>query len=168
MVSTVDNPAFDLPPRTRKIPVRKPVTIGYWKPRYEQAHRKAQLTNSPSAVKDHGYLKTTYPDTDKANGLTKAVIQFLLWEGHRATGISSAGRMVNGKYIPGRTRRGAADVSATIEGRSVMIEIKVGKDKPSEYQLREQQLEIKAGGQYWFIHTFDEFLEYYDSFLLTL
>lgn len=116
------------------------------------------------------------PDVRKANGLTQFVVNFLTWSGHRATRISSAGRLIDApqkqqsgislmtkKFIPGPTRKGSADVSATIRGRSVMIEIKVGRDRPSEHQLREQELERKAGGVYEFISTPEEFFNLYDS-----
>jgi hypothetical protein len=103
------------------------------------------------------------PDCSKANGLTQAIVKFILWNGYRATRVSSSGRIVNGKYIPGATRKGAADISATIKGRSIMFEIKIGNDKPSPEQLREQELEIKAGGAYYFVKTFEEFLNIYDT-----
>lgn len=144
--------------------------------RYQQAHRANQDAKYPQGVKDHGYIKTVMPDCNTANGLTRAIVNFLLWNGHRATRINSAGRVIKApqrqasgvslmtaKYIPGATRRGAADVSSTIRGRSVMWEVKVGKDRPSEYQLAEQELERKAGGEYYFVHSFEEFLNYYDS-----
>jgi hypothetical protein len=49
-----------------------------------------------------------------------------------------------------------------------MWEVKVGKDKPSEYQLKEQQREIKAGGLYFFVHNPDEFFEQLDTIIETL
>jgi len=67
------------------------------------------------------------------------------------------------KWLPTAGRKGSADVSATIKGRSVMLEVKVGYDKPSEYQLREQELERKAGGIYEFVSTPEEFLAVYDK-----
>jgi hypothetical protein len=73
--------------------------------------------------------------------------------------------MVDGRYIPGTTRKGTADISATIRGKSVMIEIKVGRDKPSPYQLAEQQKERAAGGIYEFVSGPDEFFSLYDSLL---
>jgi hypothetical protein len=135
--------------------------------RYIQAHEDNFKKYHPQAYATGGYFKPVMPDCRKANGLTQAIIKFLLWEGHRATGIDSGGRMrkINGehKFIPGRTRKGAADVSSTINGRSCMWEVKVGKDKPSPEQIREQELERKAGGSYEFVHSFKEFLKYYDE-----
>ena len=146
----------------RKQPVRRVIDKS-WHPRYEAAHRLNQDRLYPSVVRDHGYVKTTFPDTTKANGLTNAIINFIMWNGYRATRVSSSGRMVDGKYIPGSTRKGAADISSTIRGMSVMWEVKACKDRPSPEQLREQQLEQAAGGKYFFVHTFNEFLLLYDK-----
>ena len=156
------NEYLNLPPlRQPRKPVKvKPKIPDWCKQRYIAAH---QLSFS-KAVKDAGHtFKATMPECNKANGLTQAIVKFLLWHGHRATRVSSSGRMIKGRYIPGTTRKGAADISATIKGRSVMFEIKIGADKPSEYQLREQELERKAGGQYYFIKTFEQFLNIYDD-----
>lgn len=144
--------------------------------RYQAAHIEHQRVNYPASFKDFGPLKTVMPDTRKANGLTRFIINYILWTGGRATRISSAGRIIQApqrqpsgislmtrKYIPGQTRRGAADISSTIAGRSVMWEVKVGRDKPSEYQTREQELEHKAGGEYFFTHDPEEFFSQYDS-----
>lgn len=144
--------------------------------RYIAAHRHYQSIQYPSAFKNFGPISTNVPDIRKANGLTQFIVNFLTWSEHRATRISSAGRLIDApqkqqsgislmtkKFIPGPTRKGSADVSATIRGRSVMIEIKVGRDRPSEHQLREQELERKAGGVYEFISTPEEFFNLYDS-----
>ena len=136
--------------------------------RYEEAYRKWYDRGHPAAVKDHGYPKCKYPDTRKANGLTQFVLNFLKWNGWRATRISSAGSYRNGKFTFSQTRRGTADISATIKGMAVMIEIKVGKDKPSPYQLREQELERKAGGIYEFIRDPEQFIIWYDALLKTI
>jgi len=153
-----------LPPlrSPRKHKPREPIPA-WVKQRYQAAHELDFATRYPQAYINSMYFAAKMPDTSKANGLTQAIIKFLLWSGHRATRVSSSGRMIKGKYIPGATRRGAADISATIRGRSVMIEVKAGADKPSEYQLREQELERKAGGIYEFTRSFEEFLKMYDS-----
>lgn len=150
-------------------------------PRYATAHELNFATMYPTVYADGHYFKPDMPDVRTANGLTNAIVKFLLWHQHRATRINSAGRIIKGpqrqasgvtlltaKYIPGATRKGAADISATIKGRSVMLEIKINADKPSEYQLREQALERKAGGCYEFIKTWDEFIFWYDNFILQL
>ena len=158
-----------LPPlrKPRKAKVKK-VVSSTWKVRYEKSYQANYQREYPQAYKDHGYINTTFPDVRKANGLTQAIVKFLLWEGHRATRVASSGRIIEGKYIPGTTHKGAADISATVKGRSVMLEIKIGSDRASEYQLREQQLERKAGGCYEFIRTMEEFFLWYDGFILSL
>lgn len=109
------------------------------------------------------YTPPIFPKVATANGLTRYITQYLTWKGHRATRISSAGRVVGGKYIKGNTRRGAADISSTIKGQSVQWEVKIGSDRPSEFQLREQKLEEAAGGRYYFVKTAEQFLSVYES-----
>lgn len=150
-----------------------------WRKRYEAAHRQYQEKVYPSATRDFGHLPTQYPDVRKSNGLTRMITNFINWSGYRATRINTQGRLLektevteagnkfySKKWITGTTRRGTADISSTIRGRSVMWEIKAGKDKPSEAQLEEQQREIAAGGQYYFVYTAEEFFELYDKCLL--
>lgn len=150
---------------------------GQWaKERYVLAHRKHQESNTPAYVKDHGYLQTKLPDVTKTNGLTLAIVNFINWNGHRATRINTQGQFVVEKYEkkiastgfrPSATRKGTADISATIKtrsghGQSLQIEIKSGKDKPSEFQLKEQERERKSGGIYEFISNMEEFFILYD------
>ena len=145
------------------------------KERYNAAHKYNFERAYPKAFKDGHYAPPPYPKVNTANGLTKFICQFLMWHEHRATRINSTGRLIDGlekqpsgailttkKWIPGTTRKGSADISATIKGRSVQIEIKIGKDRASEYQLREQALERKAGGIYEFCSSPEDFFIIYD------
>jgi len=71
----------------------------------------------------------------------------------------------SGTWTHGSGTKGSADISATIKGRSVKIEIKWGKDRQSEAQ-KEYQLSIeKALGIYIVVKTFDEFISWYDNFI---
>jgi hypothetical protein len=133
------------------------------KQRYEDAHRDWFASEYPTAYASGRYCKAKQPATAKANGLTQFVINFLNWRGHRATRVSSAGRIVGNRFIKSTTRKGTADVSATINGLAVMLEVKVGKDRPSPEQLAEQAKERKAGGMYEFIQNPDQFLQLYDQ-----
>lgn len=140
---------------------------------YITAHKRHFQQAYPTAWKDGHYCPPKFPKVNTANGLTTWIINFLNWSGHRATRISSAGRYIpgngfdGGKFIPGPTRKGSADISATIKGRSVMLEVKVGRDRPSPAQLAEQERERAAGGFYNFIKTPEEFLEFYE-FIMNL
>lgn len=148
-----------------------------WRSRYTAAYHDHQSREYPSATKDFGFVDTKYPCITKANGLTQAVVNFLNWSGHRATRVQVQGQMmiekyrghvVNHGFRPTTTRKGTADISATIAGRSVMIEIKADNDKPSGAQILEQARERAAGGQYEFIYNIDQFFEWYDGFVLSL
>lgn len=146
-----------------------------FKQRYQAAHEQWFKIEYPHAYKDGYYLEPKYPKVDAANGLTTFICNFLHWKGHRATRVNVSGRLVDSKekqasgnvigvkkWIPSSTRKGTADISATIKGRSVMIEIKVGRDKPRPDQLSEQERERRAGGIYEFISTPEQFFELYD------
>ena len=85
--------------------------------------------------------------------------------GYRATRISTTGRKIGDKWIKGTTRRGTADLSCTINGKSLMLEIKTGRDKPSEHQLKEQERERKAGGIYEFCSSPEDFFVIFDKIL---
>lgn len=149
------------------------------KERYNAAHKYNFERAYPKAFKDGHYAPPPYPKVKTANGLTKFICQFLMWHEHRATRINTTGRLIDGlqkqpsgailttkKWIPGTTRRGSADISATIRGRSVQIEIKIGKDRASEHQLKEQERERRAGGIYEFISTPEQFFELYDKLIV--
>lgn len=148
------------------------------KERYNAAHKYNFQRTYPQAWKDGHYAPPPYPKVNTANGLTKFICNFLMWHEHRATRINSTGRLIDGlekqpsgailttkKWIPGSTRKGTADISATIKGRSVMIEIKIGKDRASPYQIAEQERERKAGGIYEFCKSPEDFFNIYDSLI---
>lgn len=133
------------------------------KSRYQQAHEKWFKEEYPNAYKDGYYLEPKMPAIATANGLTTFIMNYVKWQGYRATRINVAGRQIKGKWIPSSTRRGTADISCTLRGKSLMLEIKVGRDKPRPEQLQEQERERRSGGVYEFIHNPEEFLELYDK-----
>lgn len=153
------------PKRKAKTPIPAEV-----KARYQAAHEQYFKAEYPAAYKAGHYCPPDFPDTSTANGLTAFVTNFLNWSGHRATRITTEGRSIekDGRAIriPTQTRKGTADISATIHGRACMLEIKVGKDRPSPAQLKEQAKERKAGGVYEFIGDPEMFLQWYDHFIL--
>jgi hypothetical protein len=103
--------------------------------------------------------------TDKtANGLTKMIIDWINYNGGQAERISTTGRylVAQRKWIKGTGTKGSADISATIQGKSVKIEVKIGKDKMSEDQHKYQESIEKAGGIYYIAKDFDSFYEWYN------
>ena len=126
----------------------------------------------PSAWQDGYYAPPKIPRVGTANGLTQWIVNYTDWMGCHANRISSAGRYLpgadkwtKGSFIPGSTKKGTADVHCVINGFSVMIEIKVGKDRPSEAQLKQQERVRQAGGVYEFVSTPDEFLAIFETML---
>lgn len=114
-------------------------------------------------------------DDKTANGLTKAITSFIQFNGFQAERINTMGvarenKRTDGKVIgvtwtKGTTTAGSADISATIRGRSVKIEVKVGKDRQSEAQKRYQESIERAGGVYMIARDFDSFVEWFDEFI---
>jgi hypothetical protein len=126
------------------------------------------------------YARTAPRYSDRtANGLTQCVIDYIRLHGGQAERINSTGRYIDrsqtytdvigrtrtigsGQWIPTSGVKGTADVSATIRGRSVKIEIKM-KDKQSEDQKRYQEAVEAAGGVYLIVRSFAEFKTWYDG-----
>lgn len=120
--------------------------------------------------------------TDKtANGLTKCIVTWININGYQAERISNTGRYIDdskivtdvmghrkkigtGKYIKGSGTNGTADISATICGRSVKIEVKM-KDSQSDAQKLYEANIIKAGGIYFIARDFDEFMMFYKGLI---
>ena len=145
----------------------------------------------------HADIKRKYPEfptnaypepkyTDKtANGLTKCIIDFITFSGGQAERINTMGRMLDNtkvvtdvlgnkkmigskKYIPTTGTKGSADISATIRGRSVKIEVKIGADRQSEHQKQYEQAITSAGGVYVIAKDFDGFIEWFNEFIKSL
>jgi hypothetical protein len=114
-------------------------------------------------------------DDKTANGLTKAITSFIQFNGFQAERINTMGtarenKRTDGKVIgvtwtKGTSTAGSADISATIRGRSVKIEVKIGKDRQSDAQKRYQESIERAGGVYMIARDFDTFVEWFDEFV---
>ena len=131
-------------------------------------------------VPEHCLAKSVWSDKT-ANGLTKMVVSFIQMSGYQAERINTMGTFRAGKKytdLDGVSRTtgkgswtrsgstpGSADISATINGRSVKIEIKIGADRQSDAQKAYQQAIEKAGGTYLIVKNFDQFIEWYDIFM---
>ena len=126
---------------------------------------------------------TDWKDTS-ANGLTKCIIFWINAMGGQAERISNQGqyregkkidvgtgeiaykKQLPGKWTPGQGTKGTADISATIRGRSVKIEVKYGRDVQSDAQKQYQEMIEKAGGVYEIFRDFDSFVLWYEKFIL--
>jgi hypothetical protein len=151
--------------------------------RLKHLKQEAMLQSYPNVPK-YALSAPKYEDKT-ANGLTKCIIEFLQLSNHQAERINTMGRPIDNRKqvtdVIGRTKtigsmtwgkstatKGSADISATIQGRSVKIEVKIGADRQSEDQKVYQANIEKSGGKYWIAKNFDDFIKKYDEFLESL
>ena len=138
-------------------------------------HQRKKYPNIP----DHARPRPKYTDKT-ANGLTRAIIDYLHFEGWQAERINTTGRYLDesktytdvlghtrkigsGKWIPTTGQRGSADISATIAGRSIKIEVKM-KDKQSKAQKEYQRQIEQSEGIYFIARSWKDFIKWYKSF----
>ena len=138
-----------------------------------------ELASLSAKYPNNAYIPLSNWKDDSANGITQCITAFLNFSGWQAERINTMGvyregkkiqvgentRQLKGKWTPSTSTKGSADISATIFGRSVKIEVKYGKDKQSEVQKRYQESIEQAGGTYYIAKDFDNFLLFYDNFL---
>lgn len=146
-------------------------------PKTERKPRKKPY-NKPEAVKRLEVVTGNKHRDDTANGLTKCIIAYIQYKGGQAERINTTGIPVDTRQqatdILGRTHtigslnwrpsgstKGSADISTTIKGRSVKIEVKIGRDKQSEAQKRYQRDIEQAGGLYYIARNFTDFWKWY-------
>lgn len=113
------------------------------------------------------YIPMPSREDSTANGLTRCIIDFIKLRGGQAERVSIMGRPIkqaNGNYMFGKSHmtKGTADISATIRGRSVKIEVKIGADRQSDAQRKYQADIERAGGLYYIARDFDSFVEWYN------
>lgn len=143
-----------------------------------------KVNDRHSSVPEYARPKPKYNDKT-SNGLTKCIIDWINFNGYQAERINSMGRPLDTrksvkdvlgrtrtvgsiKWVKGQSQNGTADISATIKGRSVKIEVKCqgsGDRYQSEAQKEYQKSIEKAGGVYIIARTFQGFMNWYDSFV---
>lgn len=135
---------------------------------------EAMALKYPS-VPDHAVPPCKHKDNN-TNALTKTIIAFLQYHGCQAERIPVEGRVIDQretvqdvlgrsrsigsvKRIPSSATKGSTDISSTIRGKSVKIEVKYGKDRQSDKQ-KEYQTAIEASeGIYLIAKTFEQITE---------
>ena len=160
--------------KVRKQPYKKPQAVKDLEALAWEAKRQRFLD-----VPDYILVSEKYRD-DSANGLTKCVIAYIRLRGGQTERINTMGRPIDQrktftdvlghthqvgsvKWIPGTSTRGSADISATIQGRSVKIEIKFQADRQSEAQRKYAKDVEAAGGLYYVCRDFTSFVEWYSA-----
>lgn len=142
----------------------------------------AEFVAKYPSVPPHAIPRPSKFNDKTANGLTNCILEFLRLNGWQAERINTTGRVIDNrktytdvigrkvtigstKYIPTTGTKGSADISATIKGRSVKIEIKIGADRQSEDQKEYQKDVERSGGVYILAKTFDDFYYWYQDFI---
>lgn len=132
-----------------------------------------------SSMPAHCIPKPKFSD-NSANNLTKSIIKYIELMGYQAERISNTGRYIDskklvkniqgqtkqigsGQYIPGTGTNGTADISATIKGKSIKIEVKYGKDRQSDAQKKYQQAIERSGGVYFIAKDFESFYNFFQT-----
>ena len=165
---------FDQPNKgNKKAHYRKSEAVKYLESIANEAARKRYPNTPPKYL-----APRTYRD-DTANGLTQCVIDYIRLNGGQSERISNTGRRIDTKttfcdvvgcqrtiggtqWINGSGTNGTADISATIAGRSVKIEVKIGRDRMSEAQKLYQKSIEQAGGIYVIASSFEGFLTWFN------
>jgi hypothetical protein len=132
-----------------------------------------------SLMPDYAISRPKFKDKT-ANDLTKSIIKYIELMGYQAERISNTGRYIDkrkqvknvlgqtinigsGQYIPGTGTNGTADISATIKGKSVKIEVKIGKDRQSDAQKDYQATIERSGGIYFIAKDFETFYNFFNT-----
>ena len=114
-----------------------------------------------------------------ANGLTNCIIDYINYSGiGHATRINTQGQVRKERvdyfggfhkdlvrFTPSTTAKGTFDITATVTGRSVKVEVKIGKDIMSKAQLQQQEKEESAGALCFIARNMQSFVDWFkDNF----
>jgi hypothetical protein len=126
------------------------------------------------------YIPAPHYTEKTANGITRMIIDWIKLNHGQAERVSCQGRIIDKrqqiidclgyhrmigtvKRIPSSMTKGTADISATVKGRSIKIEVKVGHDRQSDAQVRYQRQVEQAGGVYFIARNFDDFIKFWEG-----
>lgn len=119
----------------------------------------------------YNYELQPYRDDD-ANNLLKCIHDFIFHQGGYVNRISTVGMMrkIKGemKWTKGNSNKGAPDLRFIFQGKSGDIEIKIGKDRLSDAQVKEIERIEQAGGLAFVASDFDSFLKWWQAVGFTI
>lgn len=128
----------------------------------------------------HALPRTTYSDKT-ANGLTKAIVDFVnatggfaerngnegrYREGETVTDVIGRTRTMRGMFIPGH-KKGAADVQIRYNGKLYDVEIKIGSDRQRPDQVKYMNKVRATGGVYEIVKNWEQFYNLYSQWVQT-
>lgn len=153
---------FTLP----EIQKKKPKSA-YKKP--DSVKELERLANEAARIRypnhpDYAFAPRKFRD-DTANSLTSCIVKYITFKNGFASRISNQGtyNCKLRKYIPSTSRKGLPDIMATYQGKSLHIEVKIGRDKQSEAQIKIESEVTRSGGLYYLARNFTDFKTWFDS-----
>jgi hypothetical protein len=154
-------PPSDKPKPKKKTAKNTDVPQYVWD-RYFQAW-EAWFAKSAMGKDGHKPYKQDKPPVRTANGMQDYIWHFIKWHGGDAERRNSMVMQVDNRYIKSG-RSGTGDMSVIINGKHAQLEIKAGKDRKRDSQIKRQKQIRAAGGTYEFIYSIEEFLQWFDNF----
>jgi hypothetical protein len=138
-----------------------------WQQRLQDLKDAFHRNEFPHFAKDNGPMRGKWND-ETANGLTKAIVDYLRYLGGNFTRVNVMGTPRKdrfGKLIftPSTTKRGTADIVGVFKGRYIAIEVKIGPDRQSKDQIQEQKDVTNAGGIYLIARDMQNFISDFTS-----
>lgn len=136
------------------------------KPRYIKPESVKQLEQDyfnckykDSAIPDNCRFVTKFRD-DTANGLTNCLQAWCKINGAHFQRTNTQGQYDAKlkRFRRSGATKGVSDTMIVYKGKTLNIEIKIGRDKQSDDQKKIQASIENAGGIYWIIKTFDDFI----------
>ncbi len=123
----------------------------------QQLHLIDQQKKNPNFPSS--YLVKLKPDTKTANGLTSAIVKYIDLKGGFASRINSGGVYDQklGMHRHGTTKKGFSDVQGCYNGIALYVEVKIGRDRQSDYQKEFQKKITASGGLYFIAKDFESF-----------
>lgn len=133
----------------------------------EWAAFRAQIVQKTARTPRTSPAKKRQPKAETANGLTRKIVQHIRQHGGFASRISSTGtyREDIRKFVASQQRAGLPDIYGLLDGRSMWIEVKVGRDVLSEVQKQTISGLIAAGAAVWVARDFDSFTQWFSALL---
>lgn len=133
-----------------------------WQQHLQDAKNNYEKTKFPSFFETNGEIRGKWED-QTANGLTRAIVDYLKFIGGNFTRVNVMGTPRKNKYgklifTPSTTKKGTADILGALKGRYIAIEVKIGADRQSAEQLQEQKDVTSAGGLYIIAKDMQSFL----------
>jgi len=145
--------------KQRKAQYKKPEVIKLLENLADADARTKHPTMRPEHIAPRKYRD------ENENDLIRCVVQYKRFKGGFASRISNQGtfnKKLN-KFILGTSQKGLADVMATYRGKSLHIEVKIGRDKQSEAQMKIEKEVTASKGIYFIAHNFTEFKDWFDT-----